>query len=137
MLMGVPQEPRMFKFISNTVSTVKNVILTTGGNSWFHAVVQIKKRTEGDPKNTILAALSAHPSLKRVIVVDEDIDIFNSDDVEWAVATRVQPDKDLLLIPNSKGSSLDPSSENSITCKWGIDATKPLENNEAFNKVEF
>ena len=136
-LMGVPQEPRMFTFISNTVSTVKNVILTTGGNSWFHAVVQIKKRTEGDAKNTILAALAAHPSLKRVIVVDEDINIYDSDDVEWAVATRVQPDKDILLIPNSKGSSLDPSSKNSITCKWGIDATKPLENNEGYNRVEF
>ncbi|MFW9901062.1 MAG: UbiD family decarboxylase [Candidatus Thorarchaeota archaeon] len=136
-LMGVPQEPRMFTFISNTVSTVKNVILTTGGNSWFHAVVQIKKRTEGDAKNTILAALAAHPSLKRVIVVDEDINIYNSDDVEWAVATRVQPDKDILLIPNSKGSSLDPSSKNSITCKWGIDATKPLENNEGYNRVKF
>ncbi len=137
MLMGVPQEPRMFKFISNTVSTVRNVILTTGGNSWFHAVVQIQKRTEGDAKNTILAALAAHPSLKRVIVVDEDINIYDSDDIEWAVATRVQPDKDILLIPNSKGSSLDPSSKNSITCKWGIDATKPLENNEGYNRVEF
>jgi UbiD family decarboxylase len=137
MLMGVPQEPRMFKFISNTVSTVNNVLLTTGGNSWFHAVVQIKKRTEGDAKNTILAALAAHPSLKRVIVVDEDINIYDSDDIEWAVATRVQPDQDILLIPNSKGSSLDPSSKDSITCKWGIDATKPLENNESYNKVEF
>jgi 2,5-furandicarboxylate decarboxylase 1 len=137
MLMGVPQEPRMFKFISNTVSTVKNVTLTPGGNSWFHAVVQIKKRTEGDAKNTILAALAAHPSLKRVIVVDEDINIYESDDVEWAVATRVQPDKDILLIPNSKGSSLDPSSKDSITCKWGIDATKPLENNEGYNRVKF
>jgi 2,5-furandicarboxylate decarboxylase 1 len=137
MLMGVPQEPRMFKFISNTVSTVKSVILTPGGNSWFHAVVQIKKRTEGDAKNTILAALASHPSLKRVIVVDEDINIYNSDDVEWAIATRVQPDKDILLIPNSKGSSLDPSSKDSITCKWGIDATKPLENNEGYNRVKF
>lgn len=136
MLMGLPQEPRMFRFISNTVSTVKNVILTTGGNSWFHAVVQINKRTEGDAKNTILAALAAHPSLKRVIIVDEDINIYDPDDVEWAVATRVQPDKDILLIPNSKGSSLDPSSKNGITCKWGIDATKPLENNDGYNKVE-
>jgi UbiD family decarboxylase len=136
-LMGVPQEPRMFNFISNTVNTVRNILLTKGGNTWFHAVVQIKKRTEGDAKNTILAALAAHPSLKRVIVVDEDINIYDSDDVEWAVATRVQPNKDILLIPNSKGSSLDPSSQNSITCKWGIDATKPLTNNEAYNKVEF
>jgi UbiD family decarboxylase len=137
MLMGIPQEPRMFRFISNTVSTIKNVVLTPGGNCWLHAVVQITKRTEGDAKNTILAALAAHPSLKRVIIVDEDINIYDPEDVEWAVATRVQPDKDLLIIPNSKGSSLDPSSKKSITCKWGIDATKPLEKSEGFNKVEF
>ncbi|MEJ2249516.1 MAG: UbiD family decarboxylase [Candidatus Lokiarchaeota archaeon] len=137
MLMGIPQEPRIFKSVSNTIGTIKDVILTPGGSSWLHAVVQIQKRTEGDPKNTILATLAAHPSLKRVIIVDEDIDITSSDDVEWAIATRVQPDKDLVLIPNSKGSSLDPSSNNSITCKWGIDATKPLKNNQEFNRVKF
>jgi len=137
MLMGIPQEPRIYKGIMNTIPTVQNVVLTQGGCSWLHAVVQIKKRTEGDPKNAIMAALASHPSLKRVIIVDEDIDITDSNDIEWAMATRVQPDKDIVFIPNSKGSSLDPSSNKSITCKWGIDATKPLENNEEFNKVEF
>ena len=137
MLMGVPQEPRMFKQISNTISTVKNVILTPGGCCWLHAVVQIRKRTEGDAKNTILAALAAHPSLKRVVVVDDDIDITNPNDVEWAISTRFQPDKDMLLVPNSKGSSLDPSSKNSVTCKWGLDATKPIKDNTGYNKVEF
>ncbi|TFG06871.1 MAG: UbiD family decarboxylase, partial [Promethearchaeota archaeon] len=136
MLMGVPQEPRIFKLISNSVPTIKNIILTQGGCCWLHAVVQIKKRTQGDPNNAILAALAAHPSLKRVIVVDDDIDIHNYDDVEWAIATRVQPNKDIIFIPNSKGSSLDPSSENSITCKWGIDATKPLMDNKGYNKVD-
>lgn len=137
MLMGIPQEPRIYKGIMNTIPTVQNIVLTQGGCSWLHAVVQIEKRTEGDPKNAIMAALASHPSLKRVIVVDEDIDITDSNDIEWAMATRVQPDKDIIFIPNSKGSSLDPSSDKSITCKWGIDATKPIENNEEYNKVEF
>jgi len=136
MLMGIPQEPRIFKGVSNTIPTVKNVVLTQGGCSWLHAVVQINKRTEGDPKNAILAALSAHPSLKRVIVVDEDINITDPNDVEWALATRFQADTDLLVVPNSKGSSLDPSSNKSITSKYGIDATKPIMNNKEFNKVE-
>lgn len=127
MLMGIPQEPRMKKLIKNTIPTVKNVVMTEGGGSWLHAVVQIKKRTPGDGKNTILAALAAHPSLKRVVVVDEDINPTDPVDVEWAIATRCQPDKDLVLIPGAKGSSLDPSAgEDSTTCKWGIDATKPL-----------
>ena len=101
--------------------------MTEGGGSWLHAVVQIKKRTPGDGKNTILAALAAHPSLKRVVVVDEDIDPTDPIDVEWAIATRCQPDKNILFVPGAKGSSLDPSAdENGTTCKWGIDATKPL-----------
>ncbi len=125
-LMGIPQEPRMKKLIQNTVPTVTNVVMTEGGGSWLHAVVQIRKRTDGDGKNAIIAALAAHPSLKRVIVVDEDIDPTDPIDVEWAVATRFQPDKNMVLIPGAKGSSLDPSAVNSITCKWGLDATKPL-----------
>ena len=127
MLMGIPQEPRMKKLIKNTIPTVKNVVMTEGGGSWLHAVVQIKKRTAGDGKNTILAALAAHPSLKRVVVVDDDVDPTDPVDVEWAIATRCQPDKNILFVPGAKGSSLDPSADdNGITCKWGIDATKPL-----------
>lgn len=135
MLMGIPQEPRMKKLIKNTIPTVKNVVMTEGGGSWLHAVVQIKKRTPGDGKNTILAALAAHPSLKRVVVVDEDVDPTDPIDVEWAIATRCQPDKNILFVPGAKGSSLDPSADkNGTTCKWGIDATKPL-NEKGFDRI--
>lgn len=127
MLMGIPQEPRMKKLISNTIPTVKQVVMTQGGGSWLHAVVQITKKTHGDGKNAILAALAAHPSLKRVIIVDDDIDPTDPVDVEWAVATRFQADQDMVIIPGAKGSSLDPSAgDMSTTCKWGLDATKPL-----------
>ena len=111
--------------------------MTEGGGSWLHAVVQIKKRTPGDGKNTILAALAAHPSLKCVIVIDDDINPTDPIEVEWAIATRCQPDKDLLLVPGTKGSSLNPSAnhkEGNSTCKWGIDATKPL-NGKGFDKI--
>ncbi len=135
-LMGLPQEPRMLKFIRNTIPTVKNVYLTEGGCCWLHAVVQIEKRTEGDGKNAILAALASHPSLKHVVVVDEDINIFDISDVEYAIATRVQGDKDIIIIPGAKGSSLDPSlKENKTTTKIGIDATKPLNKKEEFERV--
>ncbi|CAB3288342.1 UbiD family decarboxylase [Methanocaldococcus lauensis] len=127
-LMGMPQEPRIFKGVRNTVPTVKNVVLTEGGCCWLHAVVQIEKRTEGDGKNAILAAFASHPSLKHVVVVDEDINIFDINDVEYAIATRVQGDKDIIIIPGVKGSSLDPSSDlkNRLTTKVGIDATMSL-----------
>ncbi|OYT43035.1 MAG: ubiquinone biosynthesis protein UbiD [Candidatus Aenigmarchaeota archaeon ex4484_56] len=137
-LMGVPQEPRIYKIVSNTVPTVKNVCLTEGGCCWLHGVVSIKKKKEGEGKNAIIAALAAHPSMKKVIVVDNDIDIFNPLEVEWALATRFQPDKDIIIIKDARGSSLDPSSdlEKHTTAKWGLDATKPLNKDEKlFKKV--
>ncbi len=121
-LMGLPAEPEIYKAVSK-VCKVKNVLLTPGGRHWLHAVVQIEKRTEGDGKNAILAAFAAHPSLKHVVVVDEDIDIYSLEDVEFAIATRFQADRDLVLVSGARGSSLDPSAKDNITAKMGIDAT--------------
>ena len=74
--------------------------------------------------NAIMAAFTGHPSLKQVIVVDEDIDIFDDRQVEWAVATRFQGNR-MLRVPDAAGSSLDPSTSGT-TWKVGIDATMPL-----------
>ena len=132
-LMGIPYEPVIYRFVSN-VCKVKNVAMTTGSRNYFHAIVQIEKRTEGDAKNAILAALAANPSLKGVIIVDEDIDIFNYEDIDYAIATRFQADRGFVIITGARGSSLDPSS-GETTAKWGIDATKPLKNAEQFERV--
>ncbi len=131
-LMGIPYEPIIYKSVLN-VCNVKNVLMTPGSRHYFHAVVQIRKETEGDGKNAIIAALSANPSLKCVVVVDEDIDIYSYEDVEYAIATRFQADRDLVIIKGARGSSLDPSSEETTT-KWGIDATKSLRNQERFRR---
>ena len=138
LLQGLPQEPRIYNIVKNTVPTVKNVILTEGGCCWLHAVVSIKKQTEGDGKNVIMAALSAHPSLKHCVVVDEDIDMFNIEDVEYAIATRVKGDDDIIIIPKARGSSLDPVAEkDGTTTKIGVDATKSLKTPEKFERVSF
>ena len=134
LLMGVPYEPLIFKAVER-VARVKNVFLTDGGCCYLHAVVQIKKEKEGEPKNAIIAAFAAHPSLKRVIVVDDDINIFDPTDVEYAVATRVRWNENLVLIPGVKGSTLDPSSQDGLTTKIGIDATKPLAEAERYERV--
>jgi len=132
-LMGVPYEPVIYRFVSN-VCKVKNVVTTPGSRNYFHAVVQIEKKTEGDAKNAILAALAANPSLKGVIVVDEDIDIFSYEDIDYAIATRFQADRDFLIVKGARGSSLDPSADET-TAKWGIDATKPLKRAKDFERV--
>jgi len=125
LFMGMPREPVIYQGVSKVVPKVSAVRLTEGGCCWLHGVVAIRKQKEGDGKNAILAALGAHPSMKKVVIVDEDIDIFDDREVEWAIATRFQADKDLILIEGARGSSLDPSA-GETTAKIGMDATKPI-----------
>ena len=136
-LMGTPREAAIFREVSK-VCDVLDVRLTGGGCNWLHCVIKIRKKNEGDGRRAIEAAFKAHKSLKHVIVVDEDIDISNPNEIEWALATRTQLDKDLILKPGELGSSLDPSADqvNRITCKAGVDATIPLgEEREKFIKA--
>jgi len=135
LMMGVPYEPRIYKAVGE-VTTIKNLVLTEGGCCYLHAVVQIEKQTEGDGKNAIMAAFAAHTSLKHVVVVDEDINIFDPNDVEFAIATRVKGDMDILIVPNVRGSSLDPrGAPDGTTTKVGIDATKVLVEKENFERA--
>ena len=132
MLMGAPYEPVIYRAVAG-VTEVRNVVLTTGGCGYFHAVVQVRKNTQGDGKNAILAALAAHTSLKHVVVVDEDINPNDPKDVEFAIATRVRGDKDILVIPGARGSSLDPcQAEDGTNVKVGVDATMELGREQEF-----
>jgi UbiD family decarboxylase len=135
MLMGVPYEPIIYRAVS-AVTKVGNVHLTRGGCGYLHAVIQVRKATQGDGKNAILAAFSAHTSLKHVVIVDEDIDPFDIHDVEYAIATRVRGDRDLLVITGARGSSLDPSqAEDGTNVKVGVDATMVLGEEERFRRA--
>lgn len=138
-LMGMPREPTIFNEVSK-VCECKGVNITPGGCSWLHAVVSIKKKNENDGKRAIDAAFRGHRSLKHVIVVDEDIDIYTPQSVEWAIATRVQANKSVVIKENENGSSLDPSADPHTysTTKMGIDATKPLiAHGKNFEKAEW
>jgi len=128
LLMGMPIESKINGVLKKSFSQTRKVSMTNGGCNWLHAVVQIKKRTESDPKKIIKKTFEAHRSLKQVIVVDEDIDPNNAEAVEYAMATRFQADKDIVILKNVRGSSLDPSSDQKKlqTAKLGIDATKPF-----------
>jgi anhydromevalonate phosphate decarboxylase len=136
LLQGLPQEPRIYNAVRNTLPTVKNVILTEGGCCWLHAVISIQKQTPGDGKNVVMAALAAHPSLKHCVVVDEDVNVLKAEDVEYAIATRVKADEDVLIVPGARGSSLDPcATPEGTTTKVGVDATKPLNKRDKFERV--
>ena len=137
MLMGAPYEPRIYQAVSG-VTNVKDVFLTPGGSGYFHAVVQIKKMTEGDGKNAIMAAFAAHTSLKHVVIVDEDINIYDPSDVEYAIATRVRADRDVMIITGVRGSSLDPCRiGDGLNVKAGVDATMPLGKEDDYIRAEW
>lgn len=128
-LMGMPKEPTIYNEVSKVVDC-KNVLVTMGGGSWLHGIVQIKKKHPDDGKKAIEAAFNGHKSMKHVTIVDEDVDIYNPLAVEWAMATRFQGDKDMVVKPDQPGSSLDPSGKHepgkkTLTAKVGIDATIP------------
>ncbi|VVB72163.1 3-octaprenyl-4-hydroxybenzoate carboxy-lyase [uncultured archaeon] len=134
MLMGVPYEPLIYRSVSK-VAKVKNVLLTDGGCCYFHAVVQIEKESEEDARKAIEAAFQAHGSLKHVLVVDTDIDIYDPQDLEFALATRMRGDEDIVIHPNVRGSTLDPRSVDGITTKVGVDATSRLDKLWKFQRV--
>lgn len=128
-LMGMPKEPTIFAEV-NKVTRCTGVAITPGGASWLHAVVQIEKQGPDDGRLAIAAAFKGHGSLKHVWVVDTDVDLYDPLAVEWALATRFQADRDLVLLEKQPGSSLDPSGlhvpgQKSLTAKLGFDCTIP------------
>jgi UbiD family decarboxylase len=134
-LMGLPREATIYKEIKDANVNVLDLKLTNGGGNWLHCVIKIKKNDDDDGFKALKAAFKGHKSLKHAVVVDEDIDINNLEEIEWAISTRVQADRDLLIF-KEPGSSLDPSRyENDITTKVGIDATVPLNEKDKYRKL--
>jgi UbiD family decarboxylase len=122
-------EPTIYDQVSQVCDCV-NVLLTPGGGSWLHAIVQIHKRHSEDGARAMEAALRGHASLKHVLVVDDDINLYDPAELEWSIATRVQADASVVVWPDQSGSSLDPSALHvpglkSRTAKAGVDATIP------------
>jgi 2,5-furandicarboxylate decarboxylase 1 len=126
LLGAIPREATLLAHLKRSFPNVRDVHLARGGACRYHLYVQIHKRQEGEAKNVMLGAFAGHYDVKHVIVVDEDVDIHNPDEVEWAVATRFQADRDLVVVPESQGSKLDPSTRGGVGAKMGLDATKPL-----------
>ena len=127
----------VYREVKKIVPEVKAINLTPGGTFRHHVVVSIKKRAENEGRNVILGLLSLGIGLKQVIVVDDDIDPFDPMQVDWALATRMQADKDVIIISRIACSTLDPSvPEPRVTAGLGIDATAPMKDRWRFEKVE-
>ena len=121
LLSTIPMEANLFRAVRAMVPSVASVRVP----SPFTCYVSIEQRLAGQAKNAILAVLGADLYMKRVVVVDHDVDVFNDREVNWAIATRCQPDRDLTVVTGARGSDLDPSTagDDGFTAKWGVDAT--------------
>jgi 2,5-furandicarboxylate decarboxylase 1 len=136
LLGAIPREGGMLQIIRNAVPTTLGVHLTPGGTCRYHVVIQIDKKHEGEAKNAMFAAFGTSHEIKHVVVVDKDVDIFNMEDVEWAIATRSQAGRDVMIIEGAAGNKLDPSTDDGIGDKMGIDATVPLNaQQERFERI--
>lgn len=139
-MMGMPREPTIFREVGKVCKCI-DVNVNPGGCSWLHSIVKIDKAKDGDGKEAIKAAFRGHSSMKLAMIVDRDIDIYDPLEVEWALATRFQFDKDVVVIGREPGSSLDPSAEaeTKMTMKVGFDMTRPLAppKGKDFSKLKF
>lgn len=148
LLGSIPREATLLAHLQRSFPNVIDLHLTVGGVARYHLHVQMKKTREGQAKNVILGAFAGHYDIKQVIVVDEDVDLHKPTEVEWAVATRFQADRDLVVIAGAQGSALDPSTTiafpgnrpppewQGFGAKMGLDATKPLISHEhVFTRV--
>jgi anhydromevalonate phosphate decarboxylase len=139
LFMGLPQELRIWNVLSRSISRVRGINLTTASNGYFHCIVSLDKSNDGDGKTAIMNCFAAAHPLKLVIAVDYDIDPFDLSEVEWALATRFQADKGMVVINGARGSSLDPSNGKlAITSKLGLDATLPTkEDKTKYKRAEY
>jgi 2,5-furandicarboxylate decarboxylase 1 len=151
LLGSIPREATLLGHLKQSFPNVLDVHLSIGGVGRYHLFVKLRKMHEGQPKNVICAAFGAHYDIKQVIVVDDDVDVHDPQQVEWAVATRFQADRDLVVIAGAQGSVLDPSTtkgvpmadgelppahQQGMSAKMGLDATRPVVYHEhVFTKV--
>jgi len=135
---GLLGEANVLALLQRQVPGVRDVYFSHGGSGFYHAVVSIAQTRAGWSKQAILAAFAAFPPLKMVTVVDDDVDIRNASDVEWAMSTRLDPRTGIITIDNIFGHGLNPSFPDYLGAKVGFDATRAYphryEHDRAFYK---
>ncbi len=133
-------EASLIRALRTAVPIVRDVEMTAGGLHRFHAVIQVEKTStmhDGWQRNAILASFGALKDLDQVIVVDEDIDIHDPQDVEYAVATRVEASQDLIVVPGARGHEYVRAGDAGIRAKLGIDATVRFKDKDRFARCAF
>lgn len=134
---GLLGEANVLALVQRQVPGVKDVYFSHGGCGFYHAIVQMRPIRKGWSKQAIMATFAAFPPLKMVTVVDEDVDIRNGRDVEWAMANRLDPVKGIVRIEDSFGHGLNPSFPDYLGCKVGFDCTRPFPYAEGDDRTSY
>jgi 2,5-furandicarboxylate decarboxylase 1 len=130
-LKQLPYEASFLAMMRQQFPTIEKVAVPSSGGVSFRIVMSMRQRFAGEARNAMLAAIASNLRPKTVIVVDPDIDVHSSDQVEWATAFRMQPARDAIIVDRLPGGPLDPSADESVTpdrrtgSAIGIDATYP------------
>jgi 2,5-furandicarboxylate decarboxylase 1 len=138
---AVGREPSLLSALRASVPTVREVRITIGGGANFHAIVSLQKNFEGEPQKVGFAAFAAQDLLKHVYVVDDDIDVHDDEEVHYALATRMDPSRDIHVIENVKGNPLDPTAVEyapgrAVVNKMIVDATRPFGSAAGYETAE-
>ena len=133
---GLLGETNVLNLLQKQIPGVKDVYFSHGGCGFYHAIVQISQVRAGWGKQAIMAAFAAFPPLKMVTVVDDDVDIRNPSDVEWAMATRLDGKSGIVQIEEAFGHGLNPTFDDYIGTKIGFNATRPFPFSPQFDRVE-
>lgn len=134
---GLLGEANVLTLLQRQVPGVRDVYFSHGGCGFYHAVVQIAQKRAGWSKQAVLAAFAAFPPLKIVTVVDDDVDIRSASDVEWAMATRLDPKQGIIRIENVFGHGLNPSFPNYIGTKVGFDCCRPFPHTYEYDRASY
>lgn len=132
---GLPREARLLQALRAAGIDVSAVRLTEGGSCRMHVVIALRSPGRGTARHASMVAFTTVTTVKLAVIVDDDVDVFDDEQVEWAIATRTQADRDLFVVPRTVGSSLDPSTDSGVTAKLAIDATVPTGERERFARL--
>jgi len=135
LLCGPAGEAELIQMLRARGFDVQDLALSAASGR-THVVLSLKKRHEADPRQLLHYLLAGVPYLKHAVVVDDDVNARDPRDVEWAIATRVQGDEDMIVLPGLRGRSIDPSQKPGLfTAKVGIDATVPMTQRQRFKRI--
>ena len=140
---GFAGEGNLLEAVKDKVPQVRAVYLSSGGGGYYQAIVQVENDREWVGRDAIMETFNAFNPLQWVVAVDMDVDIYNANDITWAISTRFNADTDLILLKNEFGHWLNPMAimneegTGATITKMGMDATVPFSRREELVRVAF